>query len=142
MIKHLQRKADRTAAETTKLRADRARYQRDKPTPDQLLAEGGHQDFIRLGDLLVLHQLVACLKKVRARLNMTLAQLADKTGIDQAALSRLENGKNANPTFETILRIAGALGKRVVCQLQDVPAKSAGQKNRKPVNGRTAKRTG
>jgi transcriptional regulator with XRE-family HTH domain len=63
---------------------------------------------------------------------MTLAQLADKTGIDQAALSRLENGKNANPTFDTILRIAGALGKTFVCHLQDAPQKNGAQKKRKP----------
>jgi len=138
MIKHVQRKAQRSAAETARLRADRARYQRDKPTPEQLLAEGGHQDFVRLGDLLLLHQIVAALRKERTRRKMTLAQLADKTGIDQAALSRLESGKNANPTFDTILRIAAALGKTFICQLQDAPAR----KQRKPVNGKAARRTG
>jgi len=138
MIKHVQRKAQRSAAETARLRADRARYQRDKPTPEQLLAEGGHQDFVRLGDLLLLHQIVAALRKERTRRKMTLAQLADKTGIDQAALSRLENGKNANPTFDTILRIAAALGKSFVCHLQDAPVKNLGQRKKRI----TMKRTG
>jgi DNA-binding Xre family transcriptional regulator len=142
MIKHLQSKAQRSAAEIARLRADRARYQRDKPTPEQLLTEGGHSDFVRLGDLLLLHQIVAALKKERVRRKMTLAQLADRTGIDQAALSRLENGKNANPTFETILRIAGALGKTLVCHLQDAPVKDGMPKKRKSMNGRVVKRTG
>ncbi len=52
------------------------------------------------------------------------------TGIDQAALSRLENGKNLNPTIETISRIAHALGKVVALSIQDPPAK---KKNRKKV---------
>lgn len=49
MSKHIHRKANRTPKETAKLRADRERYQRDKPTPEQLLAEGGHAKFVTLG---------------------------------------------------------------------------------------------
>ena len=41
--------------EAARLRADRERYQRDKPTPDQLLAEGGHTEFVPLGEMV--HQI-------------------------------------------------------------------------------------
>ena len=48
MMKHDHRKSPRTAKETAKLRADRERYQREKPGPEQLLAEGGHKEFVPL----------------------------------------------------------------------------------------------
>ncbi len=124
MIKHIHRKTPRTPAQQAKLKADREHYQRDKPTPEQLLAEGGHADFVRHGDLLMLHEMMAALKRERERQKLTMAQLAQITGIDQAALSRLETGKNANPTLETMNRIAAALGKTITCSLTDAPKKS------------------
>src|SRR5437870_8590000 len=96
---HVHRKAPRTPKETARLRADRERYQREKPTPEQLLAEGGHQTFVPLGELVLLHQLMAALKKERERRGFSLAEVASRTGIDQAALSRLETGTNGNPTL-------------------------------------------
>lgn len=122
MSHNVYRKAERTPDETARLRADRERYQRDKPTPEQLLAEGGHGDFVSLGELLRLHQVALWLKSERERQKMTLAELEVKTGIDQAALSRLENGRNANPTLDTLNRVASALGKVIYCTLQDADA--------------------
>jgi DNA-binding Xre family transcriptional regulator len=124
MIKHVHRKIVRTAEELAKLKADRERYQRDKPTPEQLLAEGGHENFMRLGDLLMLHQIMAAMKKERERQKLTIGQLSEMTGIDQAALSRLESGRNANPTMQTLMRIAAALGKTIACSLKDAPKKA------------------
>jgi DNA-binding Xre family transcriptional regulator len=124
MIKHVHRKITRTPEEQAKLKADRERYQREKPTPEQLLAESGHEHFVRHGDLLMLLGLVSELKKERERQQMTIAQLAEVTGMDQAALSRLETGKNANPTLDTMNRIAAALGKTIACSLQEAPKKS------------------
>jgi DNA-binding Xre family transcriptional regulator len=121
MMKHLYRKSPRTPKETAKLRADRARYQRDKPAPQQLLAEDGHKEFVPLGEMIFLHQVMASLKKERERQGLTLADLSDRTGIDQAALSKLETGSHGNPTLETLYRIALALGKVIACNLQDTP---------------------
>ncbi|MBI2808063.1 MAG: helix-turn-helix transcriptional regulator [Planctomycetes bacterium] len=63
--------------------------------------------------------LMAAFKKERERQKLTMAQLSEMTGIDQAALSRLENGKSANPTLETMNRIATALGKFITFSLVD-----------------------
>lgn len=49
-VQHVFRRSNRTPEETARLKADRARYQREKKPPDQLLAEGGH--FIPLGEYL------------------------------------------------------------------------------------------
>src|SRR5258706_16424698 len=49
--------------------------------------------------------------KARIDRQLTQAQLAAKTGMKQAAIARLESG-TANPTYETIVRIAKALNKK------------------------------
>jgi transcriptional regulator with XRE-family HTH domain len=120
-LRHVHHKTERTPEETARLRADRERYQRERPTPEQLLAEGGHTDFVQLGELLLLHQVTAWLRAERERQHRTLAELEEATGIDQAALSRLETGQNANPTLDTLCRVAGALGKTICCTLRDAP---------------------
>lgn len=118
-MKHIHRKISRTPEEAARLRADRERYQRDRPTPEQLLVEGGHDSFVPLGELLDLHHVMATLKKERLRQGMSLARLGELTQIDQAALSRLENGKNTNPTLDTLHRVARALGKVICCTVTD-----------------------
>ena len=47
--------------------------------------------------------------ELRERRGLTQAELADRTGIDQADISRIERGA-ANPTERTLGRIAEALG--------------------------------
>jgi DNA-binding XRE family transcriptional regulator len=120
-VRHVFRKATRTPDETAKLRADRERYQREKPTPEQLLAKGGHTAFTTRVELLLLHQITAWLRQERERQGLTLAQMSRRAGIDQAALSRLETGKNTNPTLDTLVRAAAALGKVVRCSFEDAP---------------------
>jgi transcriptional regulator with XRE-family HTH domain len=43
-----------------------------------------------------------------------------RRGINQPALSRLENGHTPNPTPDTLWRYAAALGKRLVLTAEDV----------------------
>jgi transcriptional regulator with XRE-family HTH domain len=117
--RHIHCKLNRTPEEAARLREDRDRYQRERPTPQQLLAEGGHKDFVKLGELLTLHQTLGWLKQERERQNLTLAEISKRTGIDQAALSRLETGKNSNPTHDTLNRVAAALGKTIRWSFQD-----------------------
>ena len=51
---------------------------------------------------------------IAARLacNMTHKELAEKTGIRQSNISRIENG-SASPTIDTLARIAAGLGKQL-----------------------------
>lgn len=51
---------------------------------------------------------------IAARLacNMTQKALAEKTGIRQSNISRIENG-SASPTIDTLARIAAGLGKQL-----------------------------
>ena len=52
---------------------------------------------------------------------LTLADLSARCGIDQPALSRLENGRTQNPTLDTLWRYAAAVGKRLVFSAEDIP---------------------
>ena len=60
--------------------------------------------------------LVAQLKAERDAKGLSLADLRDQTGMDRGALSRLENGIRENPSLETVVRYADAVGCRLVIQ--------------------------
>ena len=62
--------------------------------------------------------IAAALKVERERSGMSLADLQEKTGIDRATLSRIENGKVPNPTYSTLKAFAKAMGFRVVIKLE------------------------
>jgi len=124
-IRRVTRATRRTPEEAARLRADRERYQRDKPSIEQLLAEGGHTNTIPLGEFLNLQELMFAARRERERQQLTLAQMEERTGIDQAALSRLETGKQVNTTFETVSRIFRALGKELVWSVRDLSQRSS-----------------
>jgi DNA-binding phage protein len=60
--------------------------------------------------------LVAQLKAERDAKGLSLADVRDQTGMDRGALSRLENGIRENPSLETVVRYADAVGCRLVIQ--------------------------
>src|SRR4051794_29423929 len=108
-VQRVCQKTERTPEQLAELRAVREKYQREKPSPETALAESGHEELLPLGEVIFLHKLLFLLKQERERQNLTLAQMEERTGISQAALSRLETGKSANPTIDTIYRISTAL---------------------------------
>ena len=57
--------------------------------------------------------LVGRFKAVRESQGLTLAEVAERMGIDAPALSRLETGKMLNPTLATLHKWAEALGQRL-----------------------------
>jgi predicted transcriptional regulator len=66
-----------------------------------------------------LDELIAQLKAAREAKGLSLSDLTDLTGMDRSALSKLETGQRANPTVETLVRYAEAVGKRLVVSLSD-----------------------
>jgi DNA-binding XRE family transcriptional regulator len=52
-------------------------------------------------------------KAVRESQGLTLADIAERMGIDPPALSRLETGKMLNPTLATLHKWAEALGRKL-----------------------------
>jgi DNA-binding XRE family transcriptional regulator len=61
--------------------------------------------------------LVARFKSVRENKGLTLADVAERMGIDAPALSRLETGKMLNPTLATLHKWAEALGQKLEVDL-------------------------
>ena len=66
-----------------------------------------------------LHELLMQLKAAREAKGLSLADLTELTGMDRSALSKLETGQRANPTVETLVRYAEAVGKRLLVSLTD-----------------------
>jgi DNA-binding XRE family transcriptional regulator len=62
--------------------------------------------------------LIAALRAERERQGLSLADMAERTGIDRAAIHKLEIGVNTNPTLATLSRYAGALGARIEWDLK------------------------
>ena len=112
-------KIERTPEQLAELEASREHFQRTKPSLDELVAEGATA--MPLGEVLRLHAMALALKKERERQGLTAAQLAERVGMDAAALSRLESGRHANPTLRTVEKIAAALGKAIAFHLEDLP---------------------
>lgn len=50
------------------------------------------------------------LRTARRLKDITQAQLAEMAGVDQTTISDIERGRNKNPSWETVCRIAKALG--------------------------------
>ncbi len=73
----------------------------------------------RMASLDQLEALLRQLKAAREAKGLSLADLTDLTGMDRSALSKLETGQRPNPTVETLVRYAEAVGKRLVVSLAE-----------------------
>ena len=57
-------------------------------------------------------QIIRAMLEGREKLNLTQKDLAERSGITQADISRLENG-NANPSLRTLQRLADGMGMKL-----------------------------
>jgi ribosome-binding protein aMBF1 (putative translation factor) len=60
---------------------------------------------------------LAELRRERERQGLSLTDLASRTGIDRATISKLETGKISNPTVGTLRTYAQALGRKLAWTL-------------------------
>jgi cytoskeletal protein RodZ len=100
-------------------RTVREQFQKDKPTLQDLVASGDVAQVFTMGEYWELRKTFAALRAVREQEGLSITDLAERTGMDRAMISRLENGQLDNPTIATMARYAKALGKRVVVSLVD-----------------------
>jgi ribosome-binding protein aMBF1 (putative translation factor) len=111
------KKPKRSAAELARLKAIREKFQRERPSLRELVASGDYTEPVPQPEYLLMLELAAELKRTRQARRLSLADVAKRSGIDKAALSRIENGQNANPTIGTLQTIARSLGVRLRFQL-------------------------
>jgi ribosome-binding protein aMBF1 (putative translation factor) len=106
-----------TPAQEAEERALRERFQREKPSLQDLVERGDITQVFTMGEYWELRRTFAALKELRQQQGLSITDLAERTGIDRAMISRLENGHIDNPTIATMTRYASALGKKVVVTL-------------------------
>jgi predicted transcriptional regulator len=108
--KRIHRKIERTPDERRQLEEVRQRFQRERPGLEDLLASGDAAEAVSQGEYLDLRAMLAALKKRREGQGLSLTDVANRSGMDRAAISRLENGVYVNPTVDTLYRYAEAIG--------------------------------
>jgi DNA-binding XRE family transcriptional regulator len=119
-IERVQKKLEWTAEDRARHKAVREKF-KGKPTYEQLVANGECDGQpVPLGTYLAVGVFLHALRKAREDAGLSLTDVETRTGIDKATLSRLETGKQPNPTVDTLVRYAAAVGKQVVLTLQDV----------------------
>lgn len=111
-IRRIARDRKLTPEEAAKYR--KVREQVDAELPE-LIAH--HHD--RTEALEALESLLPQLKAAREAKGLSLSDVTRLTGMDRSALSRLETGQRENPTIDTLIRFAEAVGKRLVFTLAD-----------------------
>jgi len=111
-MKRMTRNRKLTAEESAKYNA--IREQVAEELPDLIVRH--HERLASLDDL---RELLMQLKAAREAKGLSLSDMTELTGMDRSAISKLETGQRANPTMETLVRYAEAVGKRLVVSLAD-----------------------
>jgi transcriptional regulator with XRE-family HTH domain len=103
----------RTTAQKAKENEVREMFQDWKPGPEELLASGRWQGPVIVEGQQDFWTAIRQVRALREAQGLTLRDVSARCGIDVATLSKLENGKQANPTLFTILLYVGAVGQRL-----------------------------
>jgi ribosome-binding protein aMBF1 (putative translation factor) len=117
--RRIHRPRSQTPEQEAEEKAIRERFQKEKPSLKSLVESGDASDIHSMGDYWELRKAFAALKSLREQKELSISDLAERTGMDRAMISRLENGLIDNPTIATLTRYASAMGKRVVVKLLD-----------------------
>jgi predicted transcriptional regulator len=102
---------DLTPEEQQRWNRANAEVERDK---EDILAKARRVKAARNRVNVAVREAMKALKLERQAQGLSLSDVEKRTGIGRAALSRLENETELNPTVVTLTRYAEALGKEVV----------------------------
>lgn len=120
-IKRVQKKINWTPEDLAQHRTIREKF-KGKPSIEELIDQGELSGQpMPLGTYLDLRLMVRSLRNMREEAGLSLGDLAKRSGMDKAMLSRLETGHVPNPGIETIARYVAALDKIIEWRLVDVP---------------------
>lgn len=111
-IKRISRDRRLTPEEAAKYRKVREQVEAERP---ELIAR--HHE--RTESIEMLESLLPQLKAAREARGLSLADVTELTGMDRSAISKLETGQRPNPTIDTLVRYAQAVGKRLAVSLAD-----------------------
>lgn len=80
--------------------------------------ENGEKILLETQQKVTIHRTVDIYKQYRKELGLTQSELGKRAGISQPNITRFESG-NYNPSLEFLVKIAGAMGKKVKVTLED-----------------------
>ncbi len=120
-------KTDATTPQQAAARAKQAEFRADERSiRDALERERQEQGTIATTDVptdpedaIATARFIGGLRRHREQAGLSLGDVADRSGLNKATLSRLENGWYPNPTLTTLARYARGIGKRLVLDLED-----------------------
>jgi hypothetical protein len=120
----------------------RDRIQAEKPSLDDLIQSGdcSTEDVMTMGMYVDMQTALQALRKERTLRGLSIGDVANRSGLDRAVISRLECGKQANPTMATLMRYAAGIGKRFLWTFKDLEGKTAGRVSKEA--GRRTRRSG
>jgi DNA-binding XRE family transcriptional regulator len=130
----------KTAKERLREQKLRERLQKEKPALEDLVRAGDCDPdaVMTMGMYFDVQKALQALKQNRKRSGLSIGDVAERSGLDRAVVSRLEMGKQDNPTIATLMRYAAAIGKRFVWSYEDLPTKTMAG-NGKPTRRRTSR---
>jgi DNA-binding XRE family transcriptional regulator len=112
-------KAALTPEQQAAVEAIRARSKTERPGPDELIDRGELDELVPHGQFMELRELTVHLRQIRERQGLSLTDVSERSGMTRAAISKIENGWNLNPTLDTLFRYATALGAQVRLSVEE-----------------------
>ena len=85
---------------------------------DYIIMENGEKILLETQQKVAIQRTVDIYKQYRKELGLTQSELGKRAGISQPNITRFESG-NYNPSLEFLVKIAGAMGKKVKVTLED-----------------------
>ena len=79
---------------------------------DYIIMENGEKILLETQQKVTIQRTVDIYKQYRKELGLTQSELGKRAGISQPNITRFESG-NYNPSLEFLVKIAGAMGKKV-----------------------------
>jgi ribosome-binding protein aMBF1 (putative translation factor) len=121
------RASEKTPAEQIRERKLREKLQKKRPSLEDLVREGAcdPDTVMTMGMYFDVQRALQALKREREQCGLSIGDVAKRSGLDRAVISRLENGKQDNPTVATLMRYAAAIGKRFLWSYEDMATKLA-----------------
>jgi hypothetical protein len=121
------RASRKTSDERARERKLRDKLQKEKPSFDDFICSGVcDPDSVRtMGMYYDVQTALQALKHEREQAGLTVGEVAERSGLDRAVVSRLENGRQDNPTVATLMRYAAAICKRFLWNYEDLVVRAA-----------------
>ena len=118
-MERVHRKTQRSPKETARLQTIQDHFQREWSSLDEVVKSEAYSELVKHGVTLDAMHIATLLKQARKDAQLSLAEVAKRSGVSRSSISRLENGLYDNMTINTLSRLARAYGKRFVIQLVD-----------------------